>query len=252
MAEHLRARVRRPTVDRDGFRSRRARLGRQAGAQHLGASLFEVEPGIGRVPAALPPRQRGDADRARRQPCRCGRPTASAELAEGEVVALPGGEAGAHQVDQPRRRARADPDHQRDERARRRRPAGVEQDQRLRPPARAPPARASTTSTSARDAVELWDGEEPPPGRTTRVIERIGVAGAGTMGAGIAQLAAPRRLRDPPSRPDAEALERGLERLSADLDAGPSAGAGAPTRPRRPPRGSAPPPARGPRAAASW
>ena len=31
-----------PTFDRDGFRSRRARLGRHAGAQRLGASMFEL------------------------------------------------------------------------------------------------------------------------------------------------------------------------------------------------------------------
>ena len=34
-----------PPVELDGFRVRRARLGRQAGAEHLGASLFEIEPG---------------------------------------------------------------------------------------------------------------------------------------------------------------------------------------------------------------
>ena len=36
--------------ERDGFRGRRARLGRQAGAEHLGASLFELEPGSAAFP----------------------------------------------------------------------------------------------------------------------------------------------------------------------------------------------------------
>jgi 3-hydroxybutyryl-CoA dehydrogenase len=52
------------------------------------------------------------------------------------------------------------------------------------------------------------------------VIARVGVAGAGTMGAGIAQLAClagfETRLHDP----SAGALERGLERLRADLGRG--------------------------------
>ena len=51
-------------------------------------------------------------------------------------------------------------------------------------------------------------------------VERIGVAGAGTMGAGIAQVAAlggfETRLHDPAP----EALERGLERLRGDLAKG--------------------------------
>jgi uncharacterized cupin superfamily protein len=38
------------TSERDGFRGRRARLGRQAGAEHLGASLFELEPGCAAFP----------------------------------------------------------------------------------------------------------------------------------------------------------------------------------------------------------
>ena len=37
-------------VERDGFRSRRARLGRQAGCEHLGLSLFELAPGSAAFP----------------------------------------------------------------------------------------------------------------------------------------------------------------------------------------------------------
>ena len=51
-------------------------------------------------------------------------------------------------------------------------------------------------------------------------IERIGVAGAGTMGAGIAQLACLGRFETYLHDPDAEALEAGTERLRAALAKG--------------------------------
>jgi 3-hydroxybutyryl-CoA dehydrogenase len=51
-------------------------------------------------------------------------------------------------------------------------------------------------------------------------VERIGVAGAGTMGAGIAQLAALGGFRVALHDPDREALARGVKRLRADLDRG--------------------------------
>lgn len=50
--------------------------------------------------------------------------------------------------------------------------------------------------------------------------ERVGVAGAGTMGAGIAQLAALGGYETFLHDPDDAALERGLERLRADLTRG--------------------------------
>ena len=71
-----------------------------------------------------------------------------------------------------------------------------------------------------RDAVEFWDGEQPPPAAADAVIERVGVAGAGTMGAGIAQLACLGGYETLLHDPDAEALERGIERLRADLGRG--------------------------------
>ncbi len=49
---------------------------------------------------------------------------------------------------------------------------------------------------------------------------RVGVAGAGTMGAGIAQLAALGGYDTLLHDPQPEALERGLERLQADLERG--------------------------------
>jgi uncharacterized cupin superfamily protein len=83
--------------DRPGFTYRRARLGRQAGAERLGASLFELEPGQAQFPmhyhigneeilivvAGTPTLRTPDGER---------------ELREGEVVALPIGERGAHQI----------------------------------------------------------------------------------------------------------------------------------------------------------
>jgi 3-hydroxybutyryl-CoA dehydrogenase len=57
-----------------------------------------------------------------------------------------------------------------------------------------------------------------------KAVERVGVAGAGTMGAGIAQIAAlggfETRLQDP----DAEALERGAERVREALAKGAARG----------------------------
>lgn len=84
-------------VERDGFRHRRAQLGRQAGAEHLGLSLYELEPGSAPFPlhyhldneellivvAGEPSLRTPDGER---------------RLAEGEVVSFPVGEAGAHQV----------------------------------------------------------------------------------------------------------------------------------------------------------
>ncbi len=51
-------------------------------------------------------------------------------------------------------------------------------------------------------------------------VERVGVVGAGTMGAGIAQLACLAGCETLLHDPVAEALERGADRLRADLDRG--------------------------------
>jgi uncharacterized cupin superfamily protein len=81
------------------FRWRRARLGRQAGAEQLGASLFEIPPGAATFPLhahfsneelllVLAGRLRLTvADGSSR------------ELATGDVVACPAGRAGAHRLD---------------------------------------------------------------------------------------------------------------------------------------------------------
>jgi uncharacterized cupin superfamily protein len=86
-----------PPSQREGFRYRRARLGRQAGAERLGASLYELEPGQATFPyhwhsaneellivlAGTPSLRTPDGWR---------------RLAEGEVVAFRVGERGAHQI----------------------------------------------------------------------------------------------------------------------------------------------------------
>jgi uncharacterized cupin superfamily protein len=80
------------------FRWRRARLGRQAGARDLGASLFEVPPGGATFPL--------HAHFANEEllVVLSGRPTLTTtggerELAPGELVAFPAGEDGAHRLD---------------------------------------------------------------------------------------------------------------------------------------------------------
>ena len=84
--------------DQDGFRWRRAYLGRQAGARQLGASLFAVPPGGATFPL--------HAHLANEELLLvlAGRPTlveenGARELAEGEVVAFRAGRAGAHRLE---------------------------------------------------------------------------------------------------------------------------------------------------------
>jgi uncharacterized cupin superfamily protein len=84
--------------DAPPFRWRRAKLGRQAGARDLGASLFEVPPGGATFPL--------HAHFANEELLivLSGRPTLTTrtgerELAPGEVVAFPAGEDGAHRLD---------------------------------------------------------------------------------------------------------------------------------------------------------
>lgn len=83
--------------DEDGFRWRRARLGRQAGTERLGASLFEVPPGAATFPYHF---HFGNEELL---VVVAGRPSLRTaegwrELEEGEVVAFPVGERGGHQV----------------------------------------------------------------------------------------------------------------------------------------------------------
>lgn len=84
--------------DEPPFRWRRAKLGRHAGAEQLGASLFEVPPGASTFPLHV--------HHANEELLLvvAGRPTlrtleGERELAPGEVVAFPAGPGGAHRLD---------------------------------------------------------------------------------------------------------------------------------------------------------
>ena len=84
--------------DEAPFTWRRARLGRQAGGEKLGASLFELPPGASSFPLHV--------HHANEEliVVLAGRPTlrtidAERELSPGEVVACPPGRRGAHRID---------------------------------------------------------------------------------------------------------------------------------------------------------
>lgn len=82
---------------REGFTYRRARLGRQAGAERLGASLYELPPGQATFP------YHWHSANEEMLIVLAGRPSlrtpeGSRELAEGEVVAFQTGVGGAHQI----------------------------------------------------------------------------------------------------------------------------------------------------------
>jgi uncharacterized cupin superfamily protein len=81
----------------DGFFHRRARLGRSAGAEHLGASLFELPPGTAPFPYHAHFANEEMLIVLRGRPS-VRTPDGWRELDEGEVVAFPRGEQGAHQV----------------------------------------------------------------------------------------------------------------------------------------------------------
>ena len=82
---------------RPGFTYRRAQLGRQAGAERLGASLYEIPPGQ----ATFPYHQHTANEEilivvSGRLALRT--PEGWRDLDEGDVVAFPVGERGAHQI----------------------------------------------------------------------------------------------------------------------------------------------------------
>jgi uncharacterized cupin superfamily protein len=83
--------------DEPSFRWRRSRIGRQAGARQLGASLFELEPGAATFPLHI------HYANEELLVVVAGRPTletlsGSRALSPGEVVSLPAGRSGAHRV----------------------------------------------------------------------------------------------------------------------------------------------------------
>ena len=83
--------------ERDGFRALRARIGRQAGSERLGLSLWELPPGQAAYPYHF------HYTEEELVVVLAGRPSLRSsegwrELAEGEVVAFPRGEDGGHQL----------------------------------------------------------------------------------------------------------------------------------------------------------
>jgi uncharacterized cupin superfamily protein len=149
------------TSERPGFAGRRARLGRQAGAEELGASLFELEPGSAPFPLHY---HLGNEEMlivvAGRPSLRT--PDAERELEPGEVVALPRGEGGAHQVinrtGDPARVLIVSEMNAPDVVVR---PESDKISAFGRPPGAA--GEGFHDVYFRRDAVELWDGEQPPP-----------------------------------------------------------------------------------------
>jgi uncharacterized cupin superfamily protein len=83
--------------ERPGFSMRRARLGRQAGAERLGASLYELPPGQAPWPyhAHLGNEEMLVVVRGRPH---LRTPEGWRQLAEGELVSFPVGEEGSHQL----------------------------------------------------------------------------------------------------------------------------------------------------------
>jgi uncharacterized cupin superfamily protein len=159
------ASIRKPEFDdplkRPGFAYRRARIGRQAGAEKLGASLYEIPPGE----ATFPYHWHGVNEElaivvAGRPSVRT--PKGWRELAEGEVVAFPVGEAGAHQLanrsDEPARvlvistmvapEVNGYPD-------------SGKVLATLRPPG-SPADDSLAAAFRLADEVDYWEGEEPP------------------------------------------------------------------------------------------
>ncbi len=80
-----------------GFRCRRARRGGQAGSERLGLSLWELPPGEAAYPYHWHLAEEELVVVLEGRPS-LRTPEGWRELAEGEVVAFPRGEAGAHQI----------------------------------------------------------------------------------------------------------------------------------------------------------
>jgi uncharacterized cupin superfamily protein len=83
--------------ERPGFTYRRAKLGRQAGAEKLGASLFEIPPGEATFPYHVHAANEELLIVVDGQPS-LRTPSGWRELEPGEIVAFPTGDDGAHQI----------------------------------------------------------------------------------------------------------------------------------------------------------
>jgi uncharacterized cupin superfamily protein len=147
--------------ERRGYVGRRARIGRQSGAERLGASLYELEPGSAPFPMHY---HLGNEELlivlAGSPSLRT--PAGERPLEPGEVVAFAAGENGAHQVvNRGGAVARVlivsemnAPDIVV-------RPESGKISAFGRPPGA--PGEGLHDVYFRRDAVELWEGEEPPP-----------------------------------------------------------------------------------------
>jgi uncharacterized cupin superfamily protein len=147
--------------DRPGFGWQRAALGRQAGGEQLGASLFALPPGEALFPLhyhlgneellvvvdGSPSLRTLDGERV---------------LAPGEVVSFPRGEAGAHQiVNRSEAEARVLVVSEMNAPEIVVRPESGKVDAMGRPPGGR--SEAMRKVFFERDEVEFWEGEDPPP-----------------------------------------------------------------------------------------
>jgi len=85
--------------DEPPFRWRRGRLGRQAGARELGASLFELPPGSATFPLHAHYANEELLVVLSGRPTLTGVDGAGRDLEPGEIVACPAGREGAHRLD---------------------------------------------------------------------------------------------------------------------------------------------------------
>jgi uncharacterized cupin superfamily protein len=149
------------TNDRPGFVWRRAKLGDQAGSERLGASLYELEPGSAPFPLHYHHSNEellivlGGKTTLRT-------PKGERKLESGQVVALPVGERGAHQVinrgSEPARVLIVSEMNAPDVVVR---PESGKLSAFTRPPGGS--GASGHDVFFQRDAAEFWDGEAPPP-----------------------------------------------------------------------------------------
>jgi uncharacterized cupin superfamily protein len=150
-----------PPIEREGFCCRRARLGRQAGCERLGASLFELEPGSAAFPLHY---HLGNEEMAISLSGEVSLRTVDGEraMAKGELVSFPIGEAGTHQLinrgEGPARILLISEMNAPDVVVR---PESEKISAFGRPPGA--PGEGFHDVYFRRDAVELWEGEQPPP-----------------------------------------------------------------------------------------
>jgi uncharacterized cupin superfamily protein len=83
--------------DQEGFRARRARIGYQLGTERLGVSQWELPPGQAAYPYHLHLAEEELLIVLQGTPA-LRTPDGWRDLAEGEIVSFPRGEAGAHQI----------------------------------------------------------------------------------------------------------------------------------------------------------